>query len=764
MNNLYFSFRNLVKHKVQSFVSILCIALAFCCLVLSIIWIRYETNYDSWHDNSNRIYRILNGTKSAYGSMTDAPLSQRLKDLFPEIEESATVLWWSYDRISYNGMALENCYETDTCFFRTFTVHFIEGDRHSSLIDQSTIVLTESTAVSFFGSPQEAMGKTLKGNDHEYVVSAVIKDFKHSNLYFNALVKMRPSGWKNTSYLSFCLLKENVDYTAFSKKLEKVFISELSNDEAMNLLAVPIAKMHYKYQSPEQQHILSYNYIVALAFATLLLFLCAITNFLSLFIGSLFTRLKELDVRRCVGAHAMQLFSLAFIQFSMILFMALLMGTFFIVAVKKILEQITQITVETNHLFGYIAISALLCIIITYLFAFFPVLRLSTLNLRKNSGAFSSRQWFRRTMVIIQFTVGIFFLFISVVIYRQLHFMDEYDVGYSRKNVIQIQNMNDITFHRYAERICDDLKQLDCVDDAYIQFFALQTPGGVTKMNGFTYEGVEFEEGLNFNLLFVNYGFPSFFDVPIRSGRFFSKELPTDFTKVLVNETLAKMIGTDPVGKELVYSGQRLEIIGVMADINDQPLTRSVEPAVITLQEGYFTLFIRAHEGRVSDVIAQTSNIFNSYGVSPIVNYKMMEDIFAEFSQSERVMMSFISIISIVCLTISIFGVYSLALSVMVSRRREVGIRRTFGAKVMDIVLFFCKDYLLLVLFSAVISLPVAYWLVTQWLQSYAYRITIGWATAAIVVVTVGVFVLITILRQVLKASNINPVEVIKYE
>ena len=220
MNHIQFSCRNLLKNKAITFVGILSLSIAFCCFVLSVIWIRFETGYDGWHTHSDRIYRILNKTQAGYSGVVDAPLSQRLKDLFPEIEEATTVLWWHFEKITLEDMILENCYETDSCFFRIFNTQFIAGNSYSPLSDNSQIVLTQSVAVSLFGSAQDAIGKTLKGNDSDFFVSAVIQDFTHSNLSFKALVKLRPSGWRNSSYLCFCKLKENADKVMFAKKLE----------------------------------------------------------------------------------------------------------------------------------------------------------------------------------------------------------------------------------------------------------------------------------------------------------------------------------------------------------------------------------------------------------------------------------------------------------------------------------------------------------------------------------------------------------------
>jgi len=763
MHNIRFSFRNMLKNKTQSLVGMAGISIAFCCFVLSVIWLRYETGYDSWHAHSDRIYRILKGTEAENNGVVDAPLAQRLKGLFPEIEEAATVLWWHSDKLSYDDVALENCYETDSCFFRIFSVDFIEGN-NNLLGDYNQIILTESTAVSFFGSPRDAVGKAFKGNEQEYIVSAVIRDFKHSNLNFNALVRLRPSGWRNSSYFCFCMLKEHADYTAFSKKLEEVFINELSVEKAYSFLAVPIARMHYKYHSPEQQHVLSYVYIKAFAWAALLLLLCAMTNFISLFIGLLLERFRELDIRRCMGSRSLQLFALVFAQFTAALLLALLVGTGLIEAVKPSLQKAVTITINGGYLYLHVGLSMLFCFCCTTLIALYPVWRLSTQNFRSAQRALGLRQWFRRILVVIQFAVGFFFLFITAVMYRQLHFIHTHNVGYDRKNVVQIRRTSDMAFNQRADLIVEEITQLSGVRDAYLQFFPLQTQGGVTHSSGFTCEGVTFEEGLMFNFLYVNYGFPDFFGVPIRSGRFFSKEIPTDAKKILVNETLAKMIGGDPVGKELIRGNQRLEIIGVMADINDQPLTRSVEPAIIAMMDGNYTLYIRAEKEMIGNVIKQTAQIFKSQGLSPLLKYELMDDIFADYSKSENLMMSFIGIMSAASLAISVFGIYSLALFAMVRRRREVAIRRVFGAGVKDIVRAFLGAHLLFVLISALIALPIAYWLMDQWLQEYAYRIAVGWSIAALSVITVCMVVVATILRQVLKVSNSNPAEVIKLE
>ena len=351
-----------------------------------------------------------------------------------------------------------------------------------------------------------------------------------------------------------------------------------------------------------------------------------------------------------------------------------------------------------------------------------------------------------------------------MVMFRQLQYMNRHNVGYDRTNVVQISCSGDMAFNQKADIICEEIKQLTCVKDAYVQFFPLQTLAGVSHSSGFTCEDALFEEGLLFNLLYVNYGFTDFFGVPLLSGRFFSKEGSANANKILVNETLSKMIGNNPVGKELIRGNQRLEIIGVMANINDQPLTRSIEPTIITMREGNFTLYIRSEDAKMGEALRQTTQVFKSYGLSPHLKYQMMDDIFEAYSTSERLIMLFIGVISVVCLSISLFGIFSLALFVMARRRREVAIRRVFGARVQEIVRVFLVEHLLFVLFSAVIALPVAYRLMNQWLQLYAYRIAIGWLTAALAILAVGTVVMITILRQAIHASISNPAEVIMLE
>ena len=763
------------KYKTQSLISIIGLAVGFVCFSIAVIWIQHETTFDASHPNADNIHRIIgmnDESADEYDIVTPPFLSGKLHEMFPETEVASTVLLWSRERIQ--NIESEKCYTVDTGFFDVFSVQFIIGDKKNVFNNQYSIVITENTAIELFGSPAQAMGKILTSKNwdgvdkQEYTISGVIKDFVHSNLRFKALLKFTPDrndNWSNWSYATFIRTGASIDKPDFYNKLKSVRIKEVEDDHVY-FQAVPIVQMQYKYLSSEQIHVLPFVYIVILSGISLLLFVCSLFNYISLFTSRILTRVREMGLRKVVGAEMTHLTFLLMSEFVMGLLFAFLLGIFLIWAFWPSIEHITGISISGKQILDITMIFAVIGVLFSLASVTYPVWRICKVAAKRGLTGKNpvGQQKMQKLLIIIQLIIGIFFLFTTSVMYGQLHFMRSKDLGIDRFHVLRIKPNPDYikeftdnidVIHR---QLLENTSILD-IQKQGIEFFAVD---GVMATTGIDWEGKDKNQRLEIARIETNEHFVDFFRVNLKDGRFFSSNYATDKEKLVVNEKLAEIIG-NPVGKAVQFQGRQREIIGVIENIYDRSLKHEIMPTAITLGDRTTFLYIRFVQGKAPEALTHIEMVFQEHGVSTF-NYKLMDDIFNDFNQSETIMMSFIGFVTVICFIISVFGIYSLTLYSMERRRREIAIRKVNGAIIENIIQMFLKKYLWLTLIACAIAIPANYFLMDRWLQGYAHRISITWWLIAVIVITVVIIVVITVLQQIIKAANQNPAEVVKSE
>ncbi|MDR1055049.1 MAG: ABC transporter permease [Prevotellaceae bacterium] len=779
--------RNSLKHKTQSIINIVGLAVGFVCMTVSAIWIRYEMTYDTLHPDAENIYRITEFNPEEpdkiIGDLQQGLLAGRLKQVFPEIEAAASVLFYSTSGIQL-GLKNLKPYEVDSSFLSIFKVEFIYGNKETAFTNPNSVILTENTAKMIFGSAEQAIGKIFssdkwgtKGPD--YSVSAIIKDFKHSKYPFNALVQIVPNershSWNLSMYATFIRLNKSANKEDFFRKLKNVQIKELSAtynkpEHKRYFKAVPLHHIQYKYNNGRTGNNLPFTYIVLMSSISFILFICTLFNYMSLFASKILTRIKELGLRKAVGASVFQLYILLITEFIFSLLLAFFLGACIIEILCPAMEHALIIDIDKALILGEISVVVILSIVVSLVLSAYPIWQIcsSTVKHTTTGRNYSKRQYLQNFLIAFQLIVSVFFLFITIVMYRQLHFMQNKDLGLDYKNVILISPDNRIyDLQDNIDIICEELQHLPSVQDVLRQQNLFFGEKGNIKINKIRWDNKEYESMVG--LIQADYNFTDFFQIRIKQGRFFSKNFANEKNKILINEKFAKIIG-DPLGKKIqkphTFEPDKLEefeIIGVIPDIYERSLKHETEPLVIQLSEYSVRLYIRYVPGQAPEVLEQARLIFKKHGIEDFET-AYMEDTFNNFSKYETFTMKFISVIAFTCLIISLFGIYSLTLYSMQRRKREVAIRKIMGASVSDIVGMFFKEYLWLVLSSCVIAVPPAYYVMDKWLQEYANRINItGWLMAG-VLFFITLIVVLTVLRQIIKAANSNPADVIKYE
>ncbi len=775
LHYLKIAFRNLWKYKMQSAIGIIGLAVGFVCITMAAIWIRYEMTYESSHPGVRNIYRIIHvGEEDPenYDEVLPAPLAGRLQQTLPGVGATAIVRFWCQDRLCFNNRLLEGCYNIDEGFFDVFSVQFVAGDRKTVFIDQYTVTITEKTAKELFGSAEQAMGKILKSKKYsgddgpEYLITGVVKDFEHSNLRFKALQKFTPSrddNWYNSSFAIFIRIANNIDKTDLYCKLKNITITEL--DES-NFRAIPINQMQYRYTTNEQIHVLPFIYIITLGGISLLLFICALFNHLSLFTSLMLVRVRELGLREVLGAGMKQLLALLVTEVVFTILLSFVLGFCLIEALRPAMEHATSINIGQGQVFEVAGVIALSGIVISLAVALYPIWRVCRIAIQQGMTGknLAGRKLMQKALMALQLVIGIFFLFVTSVMYGQLHYTQTKDLGFDRTNVLRVEpeSLNQKEFSENVDAICHELCQNTAIEDVLkqnIDFFAVD--GAMST--GIDWDDMDKESRVPIARIDANANFAGFFHIPVKEGRFYSMDLPDDADKLVINEKLADMIGRPVVGKVVKFFGRQREIIGVVANINDRSLRHDLIPTGITLSNGARFLYIRHIPGKESEALKYMATVFEKHGISGYTS-QSMDDIFDEFSKTETIMMSFIGIVTIMCFIISVSGIYSVTLYSMERRRREIAIRKVVGADVSDMISMFIKEYLWLGLIACIIAIPFAWYVINKWLQGYANHIGIAWWLALCIVVAVLSIVVVTILKQIFKAANENPAEVVKSE
>ena len=797
---LKIALRNVLKNKTQSIISIIGLMVSFACITLSAIWIKYETSYDASFPDAKKTYLLANPNKNdtyleKYYFDLSGQVSLQIPQLFPEVKHIANV---ERDKGMFetpNGQAIE-CVAVDTAFFTVFPMKFIIGSKESAFNQLKSVVLNESTAKKIFGSAEGAFGKTLKSYESqfnrktngEYTVTGVIQDIKHTNLYLDALIPIDSKDFEKyfeleggtaniTAFKIYIQLKDNVSKESF---LHNLRTEESLKKTTEDIELAPITELKYKYMPTT----FNSTYILVLAIIVLLLFICAIINYTSVFISSAYTRLKNIGLRRALGSSTPQLYLLLITEFLFTLLAGFLLGICFTEILRPVIENVTGIEISISTLINTILVFIVCGVVLSLIFISYPILRISTKAVKQNMTGKNpmGQQAVQKLLISVQLVISIFFLFITSVMFYQVTYVKQKDLGMNIVNTLVItpdqKLMNDFT--NKIDVIFTELKQNTNIKDAIklnSLFIQEKNVGAGEELYNWE-ERDDPDNKIKINDIIVGADFADFFGIKVIDGRFFSDKFENEYDKVLVNQQFANLL-EKPIGKTIFINSYSIvsdpeprviiekrphEIIGIISDIQTQSFKYESLPTIVTFGRKWYTnICIRYEKGKTNEALNAAETIMKKHGINDYTT-EFLEDRFVNFIKTDTIMMRIISIIAAICLLISIFGVYSLTLFTMERRRREVAIRKVMGASVADVIRMFFKEYILMVVIAAIIAIPPAYYIIDKWFQSYASRVGISWCLIAGILIITAIIVIVTVLRQIIKSANSNPAEVIKYE
>ena len=801
-NYVKIALRNIKRHKGQAFINIVGLAVGMAVFLLIALYVYHETSFDKYHENDDRIYRVIQqrkastvSGKSTYAT-TPPALAPALMDEFPEVFLATRIGPLSKILVNHGekGFIEDKIYCVEPETFRIFTIPFVMGDPQMALHDPFSIVLSESAAEKYFGN-EDPIGRILTLREKtDFKVTGVFRNMPdNSHFIMDVVIPFRTfflfkfglaaiTEWSNYgSFYAYCLLHEDVDPIQVDEKfpafLNRTKYQAYPTDENKKDIysLQPLTSIHL--HSDAQIEIGVNNnirHIRLFSFSALLILIIACINYMNLTAARYAQRSKEVGIRKVVGAGRGQLVR-QFIYESVLTTILSLTISILIVLLALptfntfIGRQLSLDLLGNIDLF-FVLISVILCV--GLLSGVYPSLFISSLkpitSIKGRALKSTKNAFLRNALVTAQFAITIFLIIGTLVVKNQILYILNKDMGYAKDQIV-VLHTGDIStrdnFHNKLETIKSELTQNSNI---------ISVAGSKRLPNYMTLGAVDILPGRETagNIpVYAMWGDDDFIDVygiGITAGRNFSKEYPADREgAILINETAAKACRwEEPIGKTLTYWGNRKGIIvGIMKDFHFHPIHRPIEPLCIYYEPLYFDyLSIKIRGLEIPKTIAHIERIMKKFSPNHPFEYQFFDAIFERTYQTEQKTGKQFSVMAMLSILIACMGLFGLALFTTQQRTKEIGIRKVVGASVKHIMFLLATEFLKWIVAANLVAWPVAYLVMNRWLQNFAFRIHIGWVHF---LATGGIsfaIALLTVSYQILKTATANPVDSLRYE
>ncbi len=794
-NYFKIAWRNLIRNKRYTAINIVGLGIAIAACLLIGLFVNNEISFDNSVTNKAEIYRLneyihYNGTPPQLSAAIGSPIASYLTDNHPEIKSytrilPATPFIYPSTILEYNGKKIRTgklaC--TDTSFADMFNVSIIDGDRSNFVRNPNSIVLTKTLAEKIFGNTS-AVNKTLlmHTTDSTFIyitVSNVMADFPQtSHLQVEGLLPMPKeiTGGLEDNYgallgPAYLKLQRGVDITSLQNKLTQTIHAK---NKFIDMRLQPLEEVHTQSTDINYDYF-NYNkiddkYITIFIVIGLAIFIVACINFINLTIAIAGYRGKEIAIKKIIGAKRfhiiLQVLTETFISVLMALLLSVVLTILFLPYLNQILNR--QLTISSLYETKLIFIYAVILLTITLLAGIYPAWLISSFKINRvlrNKILFGgSRITLRNILVTGQFAIAIVFIVSLIVFISQLRYLQNKNLGYSYSQVIKVpldaQSAGKLPVLRSG------LSKIKGVTDVTYGFMDLGGNGSLFGVNYIAPDGENKQISVNFENVATNY--ISFFGMKIVSGRDFGKN--NSANEYLINETLAQQIGySNAIGKQInLTSFPPGTIVGVVKNFNYSSLHTKIEPLLISAIDyvpvWQNQLYIKITTAHVSNTVKEVESTLKSVSGNPDIFFEFLDQHFKEVYQSERQAGTMIAIITGLAVGIACLGLLSLTTFVVLRRTKEIGIRKVLGASVMNIIESISKEFIRLIILAFVIASPIAWYVMNQWLQDFAYRISISWWMFALAGAAIVFIALVTISFQAIKAAIANPVKSLRTE
>jgi ABC-type antimicrobial peptide transport system permease subunit len=799
-HSLKIAWQSIVRQKLNSLINISGLAIGMAASVLIFMWVNNELHFDNYHKDAGDIYRLKNYVaidKKSTWIWENSPylLGDKLVKELPEVVAVTRLRPLSGDNTFFNvkGEYIQENKSAmvDSAWFSFFNYDFVEGQAGDLFAHPFSMVMTQSKARKYFGSA-DPIGKTIRIDTIDYQVRAVVRDVPpNSSFQYDVLINLESrrtdprnrtndESWSNFNYITFVKLRPATDLKSLPVKMTKI-LSDNKKSDNIRTGFVALADLHFEndLQSSQMEHG-NRKVVTIFAILGLLLLLIACINYVNLVTARATLRAKEVSIKKITGAGRTQLFMQFVIESTLVSTLALALSIGLVQLVLPAYNNFTgknfsvsvgdtwMWTILIGTLLGSIILTSIYPAILLSSFKPIAIFRgLNALRIKDTS--------LRRGLVVVQFTIAIVLMVGTIVVYRQLAFINQQSSAYNRSQVLSFS----VPYKLYRQY--DDLKRKSLMQSVKQELLrqsavvdvSLINQGSVINMTGSSSGGSNDWDGRDKDFMpaiaFFNAdtNFRKIINLEMKEGRWFQTGNSADEHNSILNETAVREfnIHQPVIGQRFVAQGDTGVVIGVVRDFYYKSLHEKIGPVVIRNQDEYTSSFlVKSAPGKVTEARDAASRVWSSFFPAEPFNSKFLDEEFEQLYRTDRKTASLVWLFSAIAIFLSCLGLFGLAAFTAERRTREIGVRKVLGASVPDIVQLISREFVFLVILSLLIATPLAWWIMNQWLEDFSYRISIsplffaaaGLATLLIALATVSV--------HAIRSALTNPVKSLRTE
>ena len=806
LNNLFkYSIRSFRRQRSYIIINILGLSIGIACSLLIALYVINETGYDKFNVKKDRIFRIvLNGKiggQEIMGAYTCAPIGPTMKREFPEVEDFLRMQGWGPMVVEYKDQKFtdENIIAADSSFFNFFSVQLLKGDMSNLLNAPRKAVITESMAKKIFGD-EDPIDKAIKLGDDtaRFIITGLMADVPekshfdaHILVSFVTMPGANSTFWLSNNFSTYLLLKPNTSSSAVSEKIPPMLVTYVG-PELQRLMGISIEdfanqgnKYNYFLQKLTDIHLdpsiqqefkpaAEPKYLYIFGCISILIVLIAAINFMNLATAQATRRAKEVGIKK-VGGSTRGLLISQFLSESFILaFFALILSLIIIWLTLPYFNNLLGTQLKLNLLTQWYTIPGLILftIIVGFLSGTYPAFFLSSFNpgevLKGNVKGSKKNGGIRRVLVVFQFAVSVLLITATSVMYRQIFFMLNKDVGFNKEQMLVINRAQSLETR--IEAFKTTVREIPGVINISA---STSVPGRINNNNGYGLEGRK-EESFLMVSGWVDYDFIDTYGMTLAEGRNFDKTFTTDRDACIINENAAKEFEINDITKTRFIlptseSGDYkfLQVIGIVKNFNFESLRNPIKPHIFLYKGdehlwGYIT--VKLSSQNYQNTITEIESRWKQFTSNAPMQYYFIDEDFEQMYRQEKQNAQLAVIFSVLAIFIAALGMFGLTSFTVEQRTKEIGVRKAMGSSVTGIYFVISREIITLVTISALISWPIVYFIAKRWLENFYYRIDPG-----VFSFLIGLFIalgiaLATISYRILKAAAINPAQSLKYE
>lgn len=789
--------RRIRRHKGFSFINIAGLAIGMACTIVILLWVQKEISYDRFHENRDSLFRVAAfvsfPNRSSHSVIGPPPLAPAMKEEFPEIIQSTRVddcprlVFKHQDKAFYEQKGLL----ADPSFLEMFTFPLLEGNPQNALSDPFSIILTEKTAVKYFGS-ENPVSKTMMVEGIPITVTGVMKNVpENSHFQFDFLLPFeirREMGdnldhWGNSNTYAYVQLNEQASPAEVDKKIENFLRDKLAtvfrmeNPFDVRLYLQPITDIHLSSHVQDQDYavVSDRKYVYVFSVVAFFILVIACINFMNLFTARSMKRAKEIAMRKVVGSKRSQLVRQFLTESLLFSFVSLLVA----VVVVQLFLPISQNLLNKNLImsfldFRFVAMLFLITLFTGILAGIYPALFLSSfssIRIIKGIGQKAGGQlWVRKFLVIAQFSLSIILIVATIVITKQINFMRKTDLGFDKENVVYMPLKGNIG-KQYETFKNEILQETIILSVSAKNSHPLLGSDYTTDIE---WPGKDPTQKILMEVTGVDYDYIETMKLELKEGRSFSREHSTDAGgSFILNERAVQLMELEsPLGKEISVWKNKGTVIGIVKDAHFRSLKNQIEPQIQYLYSDldtremneYGVILVRIKGGQVPEALALLEKAWKKMEMDYPFELGFLDQSVDNQYRSEMQISQIINIFTLLGLFISCLGLFGLASFMAEQRTKEIGIRKVLGASASQILLMLSKDFAKWVALASLIAWPSAYFILHKWLGDFAYRVDIRIPIFLLSTVFALLVALLTVSYQAIKSASQNPVGALRYE